>query len=114
MTNNNYYLVSFKLIKFVQRTPTTFFSYGFVAGVGPGIFMVLASYAEHQKTLAVSGFCMAMLCMGVYYPSLKVNPIDLAPNYAGTLTAFANGIGSLAGVVGPTLAGYLTPDVSWT
>jgi ACS family sodium-dependent inorganic phosphate cotransporter len=50
--------------------------------------------------------------MGTFYPGMKVNALDLSPNYAGTLMAIVNGIGALTGIVTPYLVGVLTPDVS--
>lgn len=45
--------------------------------------------------------------MGGFYPGMKVNPLDLSPNYAGTLMAVTNGIGALTGILGPYLVGEL-------
>lgn len=49
--------------------------------------------------------------MGTFYSGLKVNPLDLSPNYAGVLMAFTNGVGGITGIAGPYIAGVLTPDV---
>lgn len=53
-----------------------------------------------------------MAFMGGFYSSVKINAMDIAPNYAGTCSAFVNGIGALSGIVTPYLIGLLTPDVS--
>ena len=58
-------------------------------------------------------FTIAMGIMGTFYPGMKVNPLDLSPNYAGTLMAVTNGIGALTGILGPYLVGVLTPNVSF-
>lgn len=50
--------------------------------------------------------------MGAFYPSLKVNPIDLAPNYGGTLGALGQTVGGFSGITVPFLTGILTPNVS--
>lgn len=50
--------------------------------------------------------------LGNYYPGLRVNLLDLSPNYAGTIMALSNGVGAIAGVVAPTFVGMMTPDVS--
>lgn len=54
---------------------------------------------------------MAMGFMGNYYPGMRVNVLDLSPNYAGTIIAISNGAGSLSGVAVPTFIGYMVPDV---
>jgi ACS family sodium-dependent inorganic phosphate cotransporter len=59
-------------------------------------------------------FTVATGSMGTFYPGMKVNALDLSPNYAGTLMALVNGIGAFTGIVTPYLVGVLTPDVSLT
>lgn len=44
---------------------------------------------------------------------MKVNPLDLSPNYAGVLMAITNGIGAITGIIAPYLVGVLTPNVSF-
>lgn len=83
-----------------------------IASVFPSIFIMLASYAGCSKTMVVVYFTLAMGFMGTFYPGMKVNPLDLSPNYAGTLMALTNGIGAITGIVAPTLVGVMTPNVS--
>ena len=49
--------------------------------------------------------------VGTYYASMKINSLDLSPNYAGSIMGLANGIGALTGVAAPTFVGFMTPDV---
>ncbi|KAG5676613.1 hypothetical protein PVAND_006433 [Polypedilum vanderplanki] len=86
--------------------------YTTIASVGPACFMVAASYAGCNRILVVILFTIAMATMGGFYPGMKVNALDLSPNYAGTLMAVTNGIGALTGILGPFLVGVLTPDAS--
>lgn len=74
--------------------------------------------------------------MGTFYPGMKVNPLDLSPNYAGrfhfhlffvlcvfpilnsiqftgTLMAITNGIGAITGILSPYIVGVMTPNVSF-
>ncbi|CAB0004837.1 unnamed protein product [Nesidiocoris tenuis] len=81
-----------------------------VASVGPALGVILASYAGCNKVAAATLFTVGMAFMGFFYPSLKVNALDLSPNYAGTLMALVNGIGAISGIITPTLIGYLTPN----
>ena len=87
-------------------------SRGFAASVGPAVFIVAASYAGCNRAAAVALFTIAMGTMGSYYCSMKVNALDLSPNYAGTLMAIVNGIGAFSGIITPYLVGALTQDVS--
>lgn len=83
----------------------------FLAAVVPAIFIVLASYAGCDRFLVVVWFTLAMGFMGTFYPGMKVNPLDLSPNYAGSLMAVTNGIGALTGVASPVFVGMMTPNV---
>lgn len=49
--------------------------------------------------------------LGNYFPGLRVNALDLSPNYAASIISVVNGAGSLTGVVVPTFIGFMTPDV---
>uniref|UniRef100_A0A146L277 Putative inorganic phosphate cotransporter n=1 Tax=Lygus hesperus TaxID=30085 RepID=A0A146L277_LYGHE len=81
-----------------------------IASVGPALGVILASYAGCDRVAAATLFTVGMAFMGFFYPSLKVNALDLSPNYAGTLMALVNGIGAISGIITPTLIGYLTPN----
>lgn len=50
--------------------------------------------------------------MGTFYPGMRVNAIDLSPNYSGTLMAIVNGVGAVTGFISPYLIGWLTPNVT--
>lgn len=41
---------------------------------------------------------------------MKVNGLDLCPNYSGTLMALVNGIGAFTGIITPYIVGELAPD----
>lgn len=81
------------------------------AAIFPGIFILGASYAGNQEIIVVILFTIAMGFMGTFYPGMKVNPLDLSPNYAGSLMAVTNGIGSMTGILAPYAVGVLTPNV---
>lgn len=74
--------------------------------------MLAASYAGCDRIVVVAMFTVAMGFMGTFYCGMKVNALDLAPNYAGTLMAIVNGIGAVSGIITPYLIGALTEDVS--
>jgi ACS family sodium-dependent inorganic phosphate cotransporter len=79
--------------------------------MGPAIFIIAASYSGCDRDLAVGMFTIAMSFMGTFYCGMKVNALDLAPNFAGTLMAIVNGIGAITGIIVPYLVGALTEDV---
>lgn len=84
--------------------------YTTIAATGPGICIILASYSGCDTTLAVFWFIAAMTLMGAYYSGMKINPLDLTPNYTGTTTAMVNGIAAISGIISPYLIGLLTPQ----
>lgn len=71
-----------------------------------------ASYAGCNRALVIVLFTLAMGTMGGFYPGMKLSPLDMSPNYAGTLMAVTNGIGALTGILGPYLVGVLTPNTT--
>ncbi|CAH0701277.1 unnamed protein product [Spodoptera exigua] len=76
----------------------------------PAIFIILASYSGCNRLAAVGLFIASMAFMGGFYSSVKINAMDIAPNYAGTCSAFVNGIAAISGIITPYLIGLLTPD----
>lgn len=81
-----------------------------VGSTGPAVFIVGASYAGCNHGLAVTFFVLGMGLMGFYYPGMRVNILDLSPNYSGTLMGIVNGIGALSGIAAPYVVGALTPE----
>ncbi|XP_016944953.2 putative inorganic phosphate cotransporter [Drosophila suzukii] len=83
-----------------------------LAAFGPAAFMVAASYAGCNRALVVALFTISMGLMGTYYAGMKLTPLDMSPNYAGTLMAITNGIGAITGVISPYLVGVMTPNAT--
>ncbi|KAJ8913208.1 hypothetical protein NQ315_016150 [Exocentrus adspersus] len=81
-----------------------------IASMGPAVFILAASYSGCDRSLAVAMFTIAMGFMGTFYCGMKVNALDLSPNYAGTIMAIVNGIGGLTGIIVPYLIGALTEN----
>ncbi|XP_076175055.1 putative inorganic phosphate cotransporter isoform X2 [Ptiloglossa arizonensis] len=83
-----------------------------IASLGPGAFIIAASYAECDRTNVVIMFTLGTTLMGTFYPGMKVNALDLSPNYSGTLMALVNGIGAFTGILTPYIVGVLAPNES--
>jgi MFS transporter, ACS family, solute carrier family 17 (sodium-dependent inorganic phosphate cotransporter), other len=82
------------------------------ASVFPACGLIIASYIGCDKTAVIAVFTTFVGLMGTFYPGMKVNALDLSPNYAGTLMAIVNGIGSITGIITPYLVGVITKNVS--
>lgn len=81
-----------------------------IASVGPALGIVAASYSECDKVWAVTSFTVGMGLMGTFVPSLKVNALDLSPNFSGTLMALVGTIGCMSGVIAPYIVGIMVPN----
>lgn len=88
--------------------------FNYAGAVIPGILLLGASYAGTNEALIVFLFSLGMGFMGLWYPGMKVNPLDLSPNYAATVMAISNAIGSAAGFAAPIIVSQLTQNVSNT
>nr|XP_024218352.1 putative inorganic phosphate cotransporter isoform X2 [Halyomorpha halys] len=81
-----------------------------IASVLPSLGLLAVSYCECDGTCAFVCLIAGMGCMGTFYPSLKVNGIDLSTNYGGTVGSTSHWLGTTAGAVGPPLVATLAPD----
>ncbi|XP_034245145.1 putative inorganic phosphate cotransporter [Thrips palmi] len=78
----------------------------------PGVGMLAAAYVGCDRVVVVTLFCIGMAMMGPFYCSLKVNALDIAPNYSGLVMSIVNGLGAVSGIVSPDIVGLLIPDRS--
>ncbi|CAH1397961.1 unnamed protein product [Nezara viridula] len=104
------WFVDLLIVKFKWSTSLVRKIFITIASVGPAFGVVAASYSGCDMISATVFFVFGMTIMGAYIPGLKVNALDLSPNYAGTLMALVGGIGAISGIVTPYLTGILTPN----
>lgn len=50
---------------FVRKLGTT------IASIGPGVFIIAASYADNDQLIVVSCIVIGMTFMGTFYPGVK-------------------------------------------
>ena len=87
-----------------------------IASAGPALFLIGASYAGCNRTAVVVMITIGTTLLGSSLPSIKVNVLDLSPNYAGSLMALTNAFAASTGIVTPYVVGLLTPHqtlVEW-
>lgn len=70
-----------------------------------------AAYAGCDPIIVGTFLTIAVGAQGLQTSGQFVNPIDLSPNYSGTVFALYNGIGCIFGVLVPVFVGLLTPNV---
>ncbi|CAB4027827.1 sialin isoform X1, partial [Paramuricea clavata] len=73
------------------------------------IFTVSVGYTTSQNT-AVICLTFGVGMTGLVWSGLGVNMIEIAPRYAGLLMGISNCIATVPGIVGPLIAGALTPN----
>lgn len=79
------------------------------ATILPGIFIVLASYANTDA--AIVWIILSMGTMGAFYAGNRVNVLDICPNYTASLLGLVNGLGAIGGIIALFSTGLLTPHV---
>lgn len=83
-----------------------------VASFTDGLFQLAASYAGCNVKLAGSLFAVSIAAQGLHSSCTFVNPMDLSPNFAATISAMLYGSSSMMGAVAPIIFGALSPNVS--
>ncbi|XP_068914548.1 sialin-like [Tenebrio molitor] len=85
-------------------------TFSLIGHMGPAVFMISASYSGCNRTLVVALFTLSLAVMSFHYTGMKLNALDLSPNYSGTLMGLVNGFGVFAGMLAPYIIGILTPE----
>lgn len=73
---------------------------------------MLASFSGCDEVLVVTSFAISVGSQGAKLVAANINPMDLSPNYTGIISAIVVGTGSVTGILGPTIVGLMTPNVS--
>lgn len=75
----------------------------------PAFLLVSTSYVGCDNTsLAVVLFTIALGVQSFNSTSYSVNHLDISPRFAGILVGITNAFGTIPGIVGPYVVGYLT------
>jgi len=65
------------------------------------VFISISMYVVYEKEIGARVW--NVLAFGAFYAGIKVLPLDMSPNFAGTLMGISNGLGSLSGLLMPML-----------
>ncbi|CAL8084064.1 unnamed protein product [Calicophoron daubneyi] len=84
----------------------------FVALAGSGTFVLAVGFVGCNRAGAVSFLTIAVGLLGVSFSGYAANMVDIAPSYAGNIMSISNTLGTLPGIFGPMLVGYVTKDSS--
>ena len=82
--------------------------------LAPGTFVVAVGYMTcEQSTTAVILLTLGVAMSGFQYGSgWMVNPVDIAPRYAGVIFGISNTFATVPGFVAPIVIGLITTNVS--
>jgi ACS family sodium-dependent inorganic phosphate cotransporter-like MFS transporter 5 len=79
----------------------------------PGALIIITGHLDGHPGLAVAMLTIGVAMSGCQYGSgFIVNPVDIAPRYAGIIFGISNTSGTLGGVLAPVAIGIITEDVS--
>lgn len=65
------------------------------------VFVSVSMYMLHHKENWATAW--SIMAFGAYYAGIKLLPLDMSPNFAGTLMGISNGLGALPGLLLPML-----------
>lgn len=82
-----------------------------IGNIVPAVFIVIMGNVAEEPSVAVTMLTIGVAMSGCQYGSgFIVNPVDIAPRYAGIILAISNTTGSLGGFFAPLAIGIITVD----
>ena len=74
----------------------------------PAVAAAVMGYLTEDWVTCVAVMTFGLGFRGAVYSSQPQTPLDISPNYSGTVYGFVNGFGCLAGFLTPLVANVLT------
>lgn len=81
------------------------------AALFPAVFLLVASFAECDRLVFMMMLMLTAGFGGTHFVGVRVNPLDLAPNYAGALLSYINGMATIVTFIFPIFTGIVISDV---
>lgn len=85
----------------------------FLSAMVPALLLVVIMYTGCHRILVLILYCVVMIFKGLFFSGMKVNVNDVTIHFAGSVMAVANGLGSIAGIIGPVVVEFVTEDQSF-
>ncbi|XP_071443502.1 sialin-like isoform X2 [Hetaerina americana] len=105
------WLADWLLVKSYLTTTNVRRIFTTTGSLGPAAGLLAATYMNKcHRGAVVAVLTLGVGAMGTFYPGMKVNTLDLSPNYAGTLMGITNGVGNVCGILAPYIIGLLTTE----
>lgn len=85
----------------------------YISFLGTAVFMALGAYTPNEWA-ALAYITLSVTFLGINFAMFWTLPIDIGPKSAGTLSGVMNTSGTIAGIIAPTLTGFLIVTLgSW-
>lgn len=81
-----------------------------ICNLGPAICLICVTFLECERDMTIALLFISIACQGGEISGWIVNSVDLAPNFAGTLTGISNALATSAGWIAPLIVAALTND----
>ena len=75
--------------------------------------MIGICFTGCNKTATIALLTFAITMQGALYSGFFTNPLDIAPNFSGTILGITNAIGAIPGWLAPLIAGGFTREKVW-
>ena len=76
---------------------------------GSGISFIISGQTESSE-LTIAILCLGVIFFGFAFAGFMVNPMDIAPKYAGIIIGISNTFSTVPGFAGPALVGIMTKN----
>ena len=82
----------------------------FIAHAGTAFCLIGICFTGCNKTATIALLTFAVTMQGALYSGFFTNPLDIAPNFSGTILGITNAIGAIPGWLAPLIAGGFTRE----
>ena len=79
--------------------------------MAPAIFLLAAAYTGCHRKVAVAFFIMGMSSLCFYFGGTKINSLEIAPNFSGTIMGFMNMFDFIPALILPQVLEKIAPNV---
>ena len=90
-----------------------YFFFQFLAHAGTAFCLIGICFTGCNKTATIALLTFAITMQGALYSGFFTNPLDIAPNFSGTILGITNAIGAIPGWLAPLIAGGFTREKVW-
>ena len=80
--------------------------------MGPAVFLLTAAYTGCHRTEAIFMFAIGMSFMGFYFSGTRINTLELAPNFSGTVIGLMTMFECIPILLLPKMEHIVAPTVS--